>query len=88
VAGAEVGISALVGAGVIGKYFFGLCVAVGKEADDLLSKSRGGNVSVGAVIGMLRARGVEVAFPIQAVIRPQTIKVRINFRFIKTQYSE
>ena len=88
VRGTEVGVDVLVGTGVIGEYFFGFCVAVGKDADDLPSKSGAGNVWVGAVMGMLRARGVEVVFPVQAVIRPQTIKVRISRRFIKAKYSE
>jgi len=82
------GACVLVGTGVIGEYFLGFCVAVGKGADDLLSKSRAGDVWVGAVMGISKARGVGVAFPVQAVIRPQTIKIRISRRFIKAKYSE
>ena len=87
VGGMSVGVNVLVGAGVIGEYFLGFCVAVGRGADDLLSKLRAGSVCVDALIGIRRGRGVEVASPVQAVINPQTIKVRIKSRFIAPKYS-
>jgi threonine synthase len=78
VRGTEVGVNVLVGAGVMGEYFFGFCVAVGSGAD-----TSAGNVCVGALTG--RMTGVGVAFPAQAVIKLQTIKARIS-RFIKAKY--
>jgi len=78
VRGTEVGVNVLVGAGVMGEYFFGFCVAVGSGAD-----TSTGNVCVGALTG--RMTGVGVAFPAQAVIKLQTIKARIS-RFIKAKY--
>ena len=82
VGGMDVGVNVRVGAGVIGEYFLGFCVAVGKGAATIT-----GNVCVGALMGILRGRGVEVASPVQAVINPQTIKVRIKSRFIAPKYS-
>jgi hypothetical protein len=67
---------------VIGEYFLGFCVAVGNGAATIA-----GNVCVGPLTGIRRDRGVEVASPVQAVIKPQTIKVRINRRFINAKYS-
>jgi threonine synthase len=78
--GAEVGVEVRVGAGVIGEYFLGFCVVVGKDAT-----ASAGNICVGAPTGML----MEVGFvsPVQAVIKKQTNKIRINRRFIAFKYS-
>jgi hypothetical protein len=82
VGGMDVGVSVRVGAGVIGEYFLGLWVAVGNGAATIA-----GNVCVGALTGILKGRGVEVTSPVQAVIKLQTIKVRIKSRFIAAKYS-
>jgi threonine synthase len=78
--GAEVGVEVRVGKGVIGEYFLGFCVAVGNDAT-----VSAGNIPVGAPTGML----MEVGFvsPVQAVIKKQTNKTRINRRFIASKYS-
>jgi hypothetical protein len=75
-----VGVEIRVGAGVIGEYFLGFCVAVGKA-----TTASAGNVCVGARTGRL----MEVGFvsPVQAVIKKQTNKIRINRRFIESKYS-
>ena len=82
VGGTDVGVNVRVGAGVIGEYFLGFCVAVGNGAATIA-----GNVCVEALTGIRRGTGVEVASPVQAVINPQTIKVRIKSRFIAAKYS-
>ena len=82
VGGTDVGVNVRVGTGVIGEYFLGFCVAVGNGAATIA-----GTVCVGALTGIRRGRGVEVASPVQAVIKPQTIKARINRRFIRRNYS-
>jgi hypothetical protein len=87
VRGVDVGVNVRVGTGVMGEYFLGFWVAVGNGADDLLSKSRAGSVCVEALTGIRRGRGVEVASPVQAVIKLQTIKTRSNRRFIRAKYS-
>src|SRR5215208_3521747 len=80
VCGTDVGVDVLVGAGVMGENCFGFAVAVGIEA-----YARAGNFSVGSVTG--RLIGVDVApwhrppgqvCPVQAVIKTQTIKTRIE----------
>src|SRR5258705_13330297 len=78
--GAEVGVDVRVGTGVIGEYFLGLCVAVGNDA-----AASAGTVCVDARTGML----MDVGFvsPVQAVIKKQNNKVRINRRFIESKYS-
>ena len=80
VRGTGVGVEVFVGTGVIGEYFFGFCVAVGKGA-----ATSPGNVCVGAPTGRMIEAGV--ASPVQAVIKTGTIKVRINRRFIRSKYS-
>ena len=82
VGGTDVGVNVRVGTGVIGEYFLGFGVAVGNGAATIA-----GNVCVGALTGILRGRGVDVASPVQAVINPQTIKVKINRQFINAEYS-
>jgi len=77
-----VGVNVRVGAGVIGEYFLGFWVAVGNGAATIA-----GNVCVETLTWILKGRGVEVAFPVQAVINPQTIKDRIKSRFIAAKYS-
>ena len=80
VEGIKVGMAVLVGTGVIGEYFLGFWVAVGGGA-----KMSAAGVCVGPLTGILADSGV--ASPVQAVIKTQTIKVRINRRFIKSKYS-
>ena len=85
VRGTEVVVEISVEAGVIGEYFFGLGVAVGRGADDLLSKSSAGNVCVAPLTGITTDSAV--ALPLQAVIKTLTIKARNNKRFTRAKYS-
>src|SRR5690349_428135 len=81
----EVFVGVPVGTGVIGEYFFGFCVAMGRGADDLLSKSSAGRVCVGPLTGIMTDSGV--ALPLQAVIDILTIKARNKKRFTRAKYS-
>src|SRR5215217_1155687 len=83
--GIKVGIAVPVGKGVMGEYFLGFWVAVGSDADDLLSKSSAAGVCVGPLTGIMPDSAV--ASPVQAVIKTQAMKVRSNRRFIKAKYS-
>jgi hypothetical protein len=76
----EVDVGILVGAGVMGENFFGFGVAEEKSTD-----ANEGKVCVGALL--IALTGVGVASCAQAVIKTQTIKVRINARFIKSSIS-
>ena len=71
------------GTGVIGEYFLGFCVAVGRGADDLLGKSRAGNVCVAPLTGIT----TDSAAALQAVIKTLTNKARNNKRFTRAKYS-
>ena len=77
--GVEVGMGVRVGAGVIGEYFLGFCVAVG----------RGATASAGRVcVGRLAGRSIEVGVDswLQAATRKETNKNNNDSRFIAAKY--
>jgi hypothetical protein len=77
---AEVVVEIPVGIGVIGEYFFGLGVAVGRGAN-----ASAGNVCVAPLMGIMTDSGVDS--PVQAVIKTQTIGARNTTRIIRAKYS-
>ena len=73
----EVFVGVPVGTGVIGEYFLGFCVAVGKSSV--------GNDCVAPLTGITTDSAA--ALPLQAVIKTLTIKARNNKRFTRAKYS-
>ena len=70
-----------VGIGVMGENILGFGVVV-----EITTGASVGNVCVGLLTGWMTGAGAAAARSPQAVVNTQTIKVRINTRFIKAKY--